>query len=437
MRFRLRADGSGSAPGSLALFRRLGWGVADQGISSLSNFVLGIIAARSLDAESFGAFTLAYVTFSFLLSASRGTSTDPLMVRFSGATRALWSRAVAAAGATAMLTGFTAGAACVVVGLLLPGQLGAAFIALGFGLPGILLQDSYRFAFFSGGRGDRAFVNDLLWGILQVAALGALLMTGNVTVVSCLLAFGGTATLAAGFGYLQSRIGPDPRLARAWLVDHKALGGRYLIENVSVGGARQVRMTVVGLLAGLAAVGQIRAAEILMGPFLVLLSGVATVSVPEAKLVLSRTPERLRRFCFWLAAAQSSAAATWGLVAYTLLPLGLGELLLGSNWGPAQALLLPVIAILVVGCFEIGATAGVRALGASRRSLAAQLTSATLYVVGGSVGAAVDGSAGSCWGVVISSLIASCVWWYQFRKALAEHLSSKDLVAVPGAASAG
>jgi hypothetical protein len=39
-------------------------------------------------------------------------------------------------------------------------------VALGFGLPGILLQDSYRFAYFAQGRGDKAFVNDLLWAVL-------------------------------------------------------------------------------------------------------------------------------------------------------------------------------------------------------------------------------------------------------------------------------
>ena len=43
--------------------RRLGWGVADQGMSSLTNFRLSIYVARTLGAVQFGAFSLAYVTF--------------------------------------------------------------------------------------------------------------------------------------------------------------------------------------------------------------------------------------------------------------------------------------------------------------------------------------------------------------------------------------
>ena len=45
---------TGGAGRLLATVRRLGWGVADQGISSLSNFALGIVAAKSLDPTEFG-----------------------------------------------------------------------------------------------------------------------------------------------------------------------------------------------------------------------------------------------------------------------------------------------------------------------------------------------------------------------------------------------
>ena len=63
--------------------RRLGWGVADQGVSSLTNFAVNIYIARELGAVQYGAFSLAYVTYSFALNASRGLATDPLLVRFS------------------------------------------------------------------------------------------------------------------------------------------------------------------------------------------------------------------------------------------------------------------------------------------------------------------------------------------------------------------
>ena len=409
------------APRSLGLVRRLGWGVADQGMSSFGNLALGLIVARSLGPHGFGAFSLAYVTFGFVLAASRGPSTDPLLVRFSGADQARWRGATKAATATALCFGVAAGIGCVAVGLALPRGAGAGLVALGFGLPGILLQDSYRFAWFAQGRGDKAFVNDALWAVLQIGVVLALDVTGRATVVSCVLAFGGTATVAALAGLLQSGVRPQPSRVRAWLVDHRDLGVRYLAENVSIGGARQVRIFAVGGLAGLAAVGSIRAAEMLMGPFLVLLSGVSQVAVPEAKEVLERSPGRLERFCLLLGIVPAAAAAAWGAAVAIVLPLGPGRLLLDDLWEPASALLVPITGCMILGCFQNAGTAGVRALGASRRSLTAQLWNAGLYLLCGTVGAALGGAAGSSWGLVVAGTVGCLIWWYEVRRAVAEH----------------
>src|SRR5580692_3034625 len=89
--------------------RRLGWGVADQGMSSVSNFAVNIYIARTLGAVEYGAFGLAYVTYGFMLNASRGLATDPLLVRFSGTPLPTWRRAVAKCTGTATIVGLFAG----------------------------------------------------------------------------------------------------------------------------------------------------------------------------------------------------------------------------------------------------------------------------------------------------------------------------------------
>jgi len=428
---------TGRAGRLLATVRRLGWGVADQGISSLSNFALGIVAAKSLDPTEFGAFTLAYVTFAFVLSASRGPSTDPLMVRFSHAEPAAWRHAVAAATATATSFGVLAGSVCVLVGLLLPAQVGYGFIALGVGLPGLMLQDSYRFAFFSSGKGALAFLNDTVWGLLQVLTLLALVVLDRADAVTCILAFGGTATLAAGLGFVQCRVLPRLGGVRGWLHDHRDLGGRYLIENVSSGGARQLRMVAVGVFAGLAAVGEIRAAEILMGPLLIIVSGVSQVAVPEIVAVAARATRRVAAFCLWMGAVQALAALVWIVLLTVMLPRGVGELLLGDLWVPAAELVPPVGALIVIGCFEVAAAAGVRALAASRRSLTAQVSSSTLYLLAGAIGAELGGAKGSCWGVAAAAAVGVLVWWYHLRRAIAERISHEETLEVHTVGSAG
>ena len=61
--------------------RRLGWGVADQGMSSISNFAVNIYIARTLGAVEYGAFSLAYVTYGFATNAWHGLSIEPLLIR--------------------------------------------------------------------------------------------------------------------------------------------------------------------------------------------------------------------------------------------------------------------------------------------------------------------------------------------------------------------
>jgi hypothetical protein len=43
-------------------FRRLGWGVADQAVSSLTNVAVSLYVVHSVGAAQFGAVSLAYVT---------------------------------------------------------------------------------------------------------------------------------------------------------------------------------------------------------------------------------------------------------------------------------------------------------------------------------------------------------------------------------------
>src|SRR5215469_7342031 len=88
---------------------RLSWGVADQGVSSLTNFVLNIFVARSLGAEQFGAFSLAYVTYGVAINASRGLSIEPLLVRFSATDMKTWRRAASGSTGTALLVGLATG----------------------------------------------------------------------------------------------------------------------------------------------------------------------------------------------------------------------------------------------------------------------------------------------------------------------------------------
>ncbi|MEV6669036.1 hypothetical protein, partial [Streptomyces sp. NPDC051162] len=293
-----------------AMAGRLSWGLADQAASSLSNFVVGIYVARSLGLAAFGVFSLAWVTYGVVLSVSRGLATDPLVVRFSGVPDASWRGAVARSSGTALGVGAAIGAVCLVAGLALGGRVGPAFACLGVVLPGLLLQDAWRYSFFAAGTGRKAFVNDLVWGVALVPAMVVAARAGSVA--AFVLAWGASAAVAGAYGCLQSGIRPRPAGARDWLREHRDLGYRYLVENVCTSGASQLRAYGLGAIVGVSAVGVVRGAELLLGPFMAVLMGLSLVTVAEAARVLRRAPHRLGTFCLLLGGVQAVAALLWG-----------------------------------------------------------------------------------------------------------------------------
>ncbi|WP_408055903.1 MATE family efflux transporter [Streptomyces blattellae] len=405
-----------------ALVGRLSWGLADQAASSMTNFAVGIYVARSLGVTAFGVFSLAWVTYGVVLNVSRGLATDPLVVRFSGVPEVSWRGAVARSSGTALTVGAALGAASVVAsvvaGLGLGGRVGPAFACLGVVLPGLLLQDAWRFAFFAAGAGRKAFVNDLVWGVALVPAMVAAARVGSVA--AYLLAWGGSAAVAAGYGCFQSGIRPRLTGVREWLRAHRDLGSRYLVENVSNSGAGQLRAYGLGAIVGIGAVGVVRGAELLLGPFMAVLMGLSLVTVAEAARVLRRAPHRLGTFCLLLGGGQAAAALLWG-GALLLVPDRAGEFVLGGVWSAAAELIVPVTLGVAGAGLGTGAAAGLRALGAARNSLRSQLFASACYVGGGLGGAAVGGTVGSAWGVAAATVCGSAVWWLQLRSALREH----------------
>ena len=397
---------------------RLGWGVADQAVSSLTNFAVTIYVARTLGATQFGAFSLAYVTYAFVLNASRGLATDPLVVRFSGTDVPVWRRAVASATGTATVVGLAAGICVLAAAAVLTGTARAAFLALGLTLPGLMLQDSWRYSFFALGRGSRAFLNDLVWAVALAPSLLLLRVTGHADVFWYVFIWGAAATVAAAVGPLQARV--IPRLSRApkWLSQQRDLGPRYFVENTSNSGASQLRTYGVGLILGLAAVGYIQAASTLMGPFLVVFMGMSLVTVPEAARVLRRAPHRLRLFCVIVGVGLSVLALAWGVLLLLALPRGLGDWLLGPIWRPTYPLILPLTFSVIGACLIAGASAGLHALGAARRSMRAMLVASAAYLAFGVAGAWLGGTVGAVRGAALATLSGALLWWWELHLAL-------------------
>ena len=402
--------------------RRLTWGVADQAMSSLTNFLLSIYVARTLGAAQFGAFTLAYLTYGFAINASRGVSIEPLLIRFSGTILPTWRRATAASTGTALLVGLITGTCSLAAGLLVGGVTGLAFVALGLTLPGLLLQDSWRYAFFAVGHGHHAFINDAVWAVVQIPFLLILKITGHADVFSFVLAWGIAANVAAAIAPLQAGTAPNLAGSARWLSQHRDLGPRYLAENTGGNAGATFQSYILSFILGLAAVGYIQAANVLMGPIKIALAGINLITLPEAARLVRRSPERLPLFC---AVISSGALLTlaWGLVLLVALPRGLGHLMLGNLWRPTYPLVLPATIALMAGCVITGALIGLHAMGAASRSLRAVIILSALTLSLGLAGATIGHSALDTMRYsAVASWLGTLVFWWEFRQAL--HASS-------------
>ncbi len=397
--------------------RRLGWGVADQVVSSLTNFMVGIYVVHALGAVQFGAFSLVFVTYGFVLNASRGLATDPLMVRFSGTDLPTWRRAVANCTGTAAVVGLAAGVCVLAAAAVLSGAAGAAFLALGLTLPGLILQDSWRYSFFALGRGSQAFVNDTIWALTLLPALAVLRVIGHADVFWFVFAWGTTAAIAAAVGAWQARVIPRPAGIWRWVSQHRDLGPRYLAEGTSQSAAAQIRAYSIGLVLGLAALGSVQAAATLFGPMTILFLGMSLVAIPEAARVLRRSPRHLPLFCLVITGGLSVAGLGWGIFLLVAVPRGFGNWLLGPIWRPTYPLVLPNMLAVIGQGVNAGAGTGLHALGAARRSLRLTILGSVLYVIGSLGGAVAGGAAGTVWGGAVALWISAVYGWWQLRVA--------------------
>jgi O-antigen/teichoic acid export membrane protein len=401
-----------------ARIRRAGWGLADQSLSSLTNFALGIVVARSVSAREFGDFSVAFAVYMLVLGLARSTSTEPLLVRFSKPSDP-WARGASSAAGAAAVVGVISGAGCILAGLVLSGGLGGALIGLGITLPGLLVQDAWRFAFFAQGRAGQAFVNDLVWTVALVVTMGLVVFLGTSSVLWFVIAWGGAATAGAVAGLLQSWLLPRPDRSLSWWREHSDLLRDYVAQFSVLQGSVRLADFGVGAVAGVRALGSLRGAQMLLGPLNVLVMGSRLVAVPEAVRLLDSSPHRLRRACALVSAALASAAITWGIV-LTMLPRSAGEALLGATWVGAQRVMFPLALAMAGSGIAMGAGVGLRAMLENRRATKVRMVISILTVAAAVGGAAIAGAFGAAWGVAAVAFPGGALWWIQLNRAIAD-----------------
>lgn len=405
-------DPSQDLPGSAG--SRAAWTFTDQALSSLTNAALTILVGRSVDATAFGAFAVAFLIFTFTIGVSRTTITDPLMIRFSASPAEPRTEATSRATAMALILGLVVGICSMAIGLLigLDHVLGQAICAVGFALPGLLLQDAWRYAFFADGRPRRAALNDLVWAIIQFSGIFWLLSTDHGSVFTLILVWGASAWVAAFFGIWQSSVVPAVARAFSWMSQHRALSWRLGADYAVNQGAYNIANVAITPVASIEAVGALGAGRTLLGPLNLLYSGTTSFVLPH--MVRSLHAGTLRRIVLLTSAALGLLTAVWTLV-LRFMPTSWGEFLLKENWAGAHSVILPLgwLMLMVGVCY--GPSLGLRARAEANRLLRVTMIQAPLQIVLGVSGAWLGGAVGAAWGFALVQTIGLGLMVAQYR----------------------
>ena len=401
---------------------RLGWGLADQALSSITNFALAVLVARAVGISSFGAFGLAFTTYTLTLGATRAFCSEPLGVRFSATAEETWREGTRRSTGAAMVLGGISGLGCAIAAFAFTGTLRDSLLALALCMPGLIVQDTWRTAFFSRRRGRWAFANDFAWAIAQIVFVGAVWIAGRRTTPMFVLAWGGAANAAALFGIVQARIVPAPLSTLAWLRSQRDLSPRYLVEFIARGAANAGSMYMAGAFGGLAAAGALRGAQVVLGPLNILNMGITAPAITEAVHLSKRSPQRMLRFTVAVAGGLAGASVVFGVGMY-FLPTRYGHALLRHSWEPAHRVILAYAAVMAAAGMLTGATVGLRALAAAKRSLRARLITGVMALPATTAGAYLGGAEGAAIGLALALWVGGILWW---RGLLAEigHMQS-------------
>lgn len=416
--------------GRLGRIIRMGWTTADQVLASAVNAALSFLVAREVSASEFGSFSFAFIAFMYAFGIVRSLVSEPLIVRFSGASPAEQKRAIANSAGAAVLVGGGTGTIAALVGLVLGGLTGSLLVVLGFLLPGLLLQGHWRLAFFATGRPQAAFTIDLVWGGLQIAGVLALIQSGRGSTTSYLAAWGLSALAASVVGAVQAGVAPRLRGGPSWIRDHRDIGLRFTWGFLINQGAFNSAYVVVAAIAGNAAVGSIRGAEVLFGPLRIFFAAIWTFALPLASTnVYHRRP--IQQVVVGVSVAASALSLAWTAM-LLFVPTWLGEALLGETWAGSREIAGVFGLQYVAMGVGLGASLGLTAYAEAGLALRVILVQAPLAVGLGAAGAAWNGAYGVVLGLFVAqSCGAAYGWWVFLRRQRQQDESARRDGAAP------
>jgi O-antigen/teichoic acid export membrane protein len=398
----------------LARVREPVLGILDQAISSATNFILVVLAARSLGIGDFGVFAAGLAAGLLAIGVNRSVTAEPLLVQQSSRSESERNEAIRLALGLALANGVLAAVLAAPL-LLIGGVIGAIALVFALGAGALFIQDTLRFAFFLNNRPNRAIATDGIWGIALVLGFWTLHLRVPMSAASFLALWVGSSMVATIAGLALGRYVPTWRGLLSTIRDNWRVSRSFLGEFVTIRASGHLTLYAVGLTAGSSGMGALKGGQTLYGPLTVVFGGLRAVMLPHAVRSLdTHNRQALWRVCVSVSGLAGLAVIGWALVAL-VLPDGLGEEILGDTWGNARRLVLPLGLWKLGSAWCLGALIGQRAMMAMRESLRTRMVVGILLLGGGLGGASLGGAVGAAWGLAVASMAGGGYYWWRAR----------------------
>jgi O-antigen/teichoic acid export membrane protein len=399
------------------LLRNGSWNLVDQALSALSNTVLTVMVARSVSAEDFGAFAIAFVVFGIFIAVTKSVVGQPLQMRFSGADSAELKAAIGRALGAALLIGLLAACAIAAVSPLTHQGVQRALVALAVVLPALLVQDSCRMALFALARPRGAALIDAFWTAIMIALLMLLVALGRDDVRWLTIAWGIGAAVSATVGLALIHVRPAPRMATSWLREQWDLS-RYLFAGYFLGlGAVHLGILLVGIIATSDAVGALRAAQVLLGPLGILGAAAFQFAMPE---IARRREIDGRTLSLWglgVSGALGSVTVAY-VVALLLVPDHWGTALFGATWAGAAAVLAAMGISSLFSSLASGPACVLYGISQARSTFRIYLAKGPIILTAVVLGTWTTGAVGAAWALALTEAAVLPAWIITMERAV-------------------
>ncbi|MDL5159136.1 hypothetical protein [Actinomycetospora termitidis] len=379
-------------------------GVADQVLSSGTNYLTAFIASVVLAPDGFGFFVVAYAVVTIYSAGIRAFVGEPLLAHLPTVTDEHRRRHLAASslGAAAVL-GVLGALVLLAVGEVVGGPL-TWLVAFAPWVPGALVADAGRYVFFSRSTPTKALAVDATWATVQAVALIGIAVGGTWSVASLAAAWGvGALAAVAVLPVLGLRRPTGPR---TWLRESRYLSGWFTV--VAVVGQSQVYIVLLlaGLLLTTTDAAGLRAVQLLVyQPPVTFMAALLLLLTPAfARKAADRAAvDRFRTVAL-------VAMAALGLVVLAAIPLRHVLLdLLFPQYTAFAALVIPVAIQSVLAGLTVPFHARLRGLRRPRALVGAQLVTTTGVVAGAALGLLLAGVDGLAWGMTTAGAVSLVV----------------------------